>query len=654
MSYSHEVQFHEILQGQDAVSGGLKGKKPYSPPQPDANTFETQEEFFNSLMAIPISSVEPHNRRCPHCWKYYGESDPGADNAEEPVKFLCGHVFGKQCMHDVFRLPRLAKVELHPMSFRPGSRGAKLGARLDKFLAPKGEEDATADNTAIKNRLIHVISSIEKPDGDILVGDILGPEWLSLIQQIVFSNHQVLKVHLLENGVVYDINGTELTTSALQYPIGYFPPLYPPADIGSTIYSYGVDEEIQTMILQHLKDHGPDPKLDFHALLYGIDNQWETTSSTPSASSAPPMLSSISPKSFPHLPDPNSSAKLPPKASPDSASSKLPPKASPDSTFSKPSSSLPTPGSLPSVSPMTHGNSVSKVSALPSAAASHTAVIGWTTSGIPPVEDFESYLSFQGASPAPKAPSNKSTAGVYQAAIIYLKSKNPNAPPLGSLEELTKKANEAFKEKSVAYKKKADAEKKRVAQAQDERAVRRKAKIDIIAAALTKVVGQYRKSQPGPPRSTSPSSPPSKKLKANSFVASNSHHTIHAVATLHQHEVGSAHYEVPQPYDGRTEGYSSEADSDNEVDSIESDGEDDYDDEKYAQCMVILVRTLCTARKCCFDGEEARNKVRLQLGGPPETIGWKDIKSSPDCCPLCKKILFKKAGGRKANKWQSS
>lgn len=181
-----------------------------------------------------------------------------------------------------------------------------------------------------------------------------------------------------------------------------------------------------------------------------------------------------------------------------------------------------------------------------------------------------------------------------------------------------------------------------------ERAVRRKAKIDIIAAALAKAVEQYRKSQPGPPRSPSPSPspPPSKKLKANSFVPSNLHPTIHAVATLHQYDVASVHYEVPQPYDSRAEGYSSEADSDNEDGGVESDGGDDHDEEKNAQCMVVLVRSLCTAQKCCFDGEEARNKVRLQLGGPPETIGWKDVKSTPDCCPLCKKILFKKAGGR--------
>lgn len=460
MSDLNEAEFSEMLQAQHAASlAGFKGKKRYSPPQPDANTFETQEEFFNSLVAIPISSVEEHNRRCPHCWKHYGESDPGAENAEEPVKFLCGHVFGKQCMHEVFRLPRPVKVELHQISFRPGSRGAQLGDRLEKFLAPKGEEDVTADNIAIKNRLIPVINSIEKPDKNISAADILGPEWFSLIQQIVFSNHQVLKIHLLENGVVYDINGTELTASALHYPMGYFPPHYPPAIGGSTIYSYSVDEEIQAMILQHLEEHGPDPKIDFHALLYGIDNQWDSTSSTPSASShstskAPPAPSSTSPKLSSGLPDPDLSAKPPPKASLDSAPSTS-------------SSSLPTPGSLSSV----HGNPVSTVSALPLAAASQTAVIGWTTSGLPPVElngslDFESFLSFQGLSPAPKAPSNKPTAGVYQAAKSYLKSKKPNAPPLGTLEELTEKADEAIKEKVAAYKKKADAEKKRVAQAQ--------------------------------------------------------------------------------------------------------------------------------------------------------------------------------------------
>ncbi|KAF2702750.1 hypothetical protein K504DRAFT_363199, partial [Pleomassaria siparia CBS 279.74] len=113
------------------------GKKRYSPPRPDADTFDSQEEFVNSLVSIPIAEVEEYNRKCPHCWKRYGESDQGADNAENPVKFRCGHVFGEKCMKDVFRLPTAVKVDLCPISFESGSRGADLGARLDQFLALK-------------------------------------------------------------------------------------------------------------------------------------------------------------------------------------------------------------------------------------------------------------------------------------------------------------------------------------------------------------------------------------------------------------------------------------------------------------------------------------------------------------------------------------
>lgn len=120
---AYEQQAH---MQQAAFLASLKGKKKYTPPMPDENTFDTQEEFVKSLVPVPISSIPEVDRKCPHCWKRFGETDPGYDNAEDPVKFRCGHAFGEKCMKEVFRLPIPVKVELHPLSFGSGSRGAKL------------------------------------------------------------------------------------------------------------------------------------------------------------------------------------------------------------------------------------------------------------------------------------------------------------------------------------------------------------------------------------------------------------------------------------------------------------------------------------------------------------------------------------------------
>ncbi|KAF2681221.1 hypothetical protein K458DRAFT_256135, partial [Lentithecium fluviatile CBS 122367] len=92
-------------------------------PQPDTNTFETQEEFLASLEPVPIETVDADHRRCPHCWKYYGESDPDLDNAEVPVRLRCNHVLGDKCLQDLFGLPQPVRVNFKELSYEPGSKG---------------------------------------------------------------------------------------------------------------------------------------------------------------------------------------------------------------------------------------------------------------------------------------------------------------------------------------------------------------------------------------------------------------------------------------------------------------------------------------------------------------------------------------------------
>jgi hypothetical protein len=105
--------------------------KQYSPPQPDRNTFETQRAFLDSLQPINIEDVGEESRKCPICWKYFGEdSDPGYDNSEQPVRLRCGHVFGNKCLTNQFRVCESPRLSLHPLRFLRTDRGYRLGTAL--------------------------------------------------------------------------------------------------------------------------------------------------------------------------------------------------------------------------------------------------------------------------------------------------------------------------------------------------------------------------------------------------------------------------------------------------------------------------------------------------------------------------------------------
>ncbi|CAN9171051.1 unnamed protein product [Alternaria alternata] len=110
-------------------------KARYAPPQPDADTFATQQAFLDSLMPAPIESVDDDSKKCPICWKPYGEAaDPGFDNSEQPVRLKCRHTFGNKCMLATFAVPGTSTITLEPLAFGPGSRGYQLGQRLHSYL----------------------------------------------------------------------------------------------------------------------------------------------------------------------------------------------------------------------------------------------------------------------------------------------------------------------------------------------------------------------------------------------------------------------------------------------------------------------------------------------------------------------------------------
>ncbi|CAN9283109.1 unnamed protein product [Alternaria alternata] len=100
----------------------------YTPPQPDADTFATQQAFLDYLMPVPIESVDEDSKKCPICWKPYGEAaDPGFDNSEQPVRLTCRHTFGNKCMLATFAVPGTSTITLEPLAFGQGSKGYQLG-----------------------------------------------------------------------------------------------------------------------------------------------------------------------------------------------------------------------------------------------------------------------------------------------------------------------------------------------------------------------------------------------------------------------------------------------------------------------------------------------------------------------------------------------
>jgi hypothetical protein len=701
MSDLDGAELSELLQAQQAqpVGAQAKGKKRYTPPKADKNTFDTQEEFIDSLVAIPITSVEEHNRRCAHCWKNYGESDPGAENAENPVKFRCGHVFGETCMREVFKLPTVVKIELRSLSFEPESRGRDLAMGLEMFLDHQINLDKPNDSSIdpgsipMNDHFVTLLNTIEKPQKLVSASRVLGP-WYSLIQQVVYSHHQLLQVHLLENGLVYDVGGPEPVSSFSS--IDNYPPHYPPHYIPSfSSYNHppifsgptpSLDDEIKTLIFQDVETKGPGHETALYDILYEHDLQWQSASSSFSTTSKPSKHSTVAaPATNIPSPKPSKSGSSPPKS--DSLPVNLPTDVSASNPFHSTHHASET--SLPSASISTSAfSALSTVPAVATAsselstcfppilsAAAATGHVSEPSTDVPKEHGDSIFAAGQGNDlQVAKSPS-KPIAELYSLAWEYLQSKAPHALPLKTLSELTDMAKTALTAKAEENRKKIEAAKKRAAQAEGEccapvpihfnpgvrheddagfakhnfalinslveRDIRRKAKFEIIAIALAKVVEEYRKYDLKNTQLPAPSPPPLKKLKVELLTKAQpqTHHILHAGATLHEKDLGTAHYNIPQPYDGM--GVDHDDDSGAEAGTEgEADSDDPEQHVKDSYRMVVLVRSLCMS--CCFPGE-ARTAALKQFGDPPMSIGWKDVKSAPDCCPLCKKILFKKS-----------
>ncbi|KAF2727404.1 hypothetical protein EJ04DRAFT_557409 [Polyplosphaeria fusca] len=160
-----------------------------------------QEEFLDRLEPVPIDSVCSNSPKCPYCWKPHGEPDEGLDNAEQPVRFVCGHVYGEHCAkHIMFPLPQHTQTELQPLTFEPGSRGDDLGCLLSRFCLVTSPIHQHKHSLRFMKNLCHELLR----GNAIRSMSIMGRFWSGVILFILNRPNELLSVEFFENAVVYN------------------------------------------------------------------------------------------------------------------------------------------------------------------------------------------------------------------------------------------------------------------------------------------------------------------------------------------------------------------------------------------------------------------------------------------------------------------
>jgi hypothetical protein len=190
--------------------------KKYNPPKADASTFPSQKAFLESLQLIPIDDVERDNRKCPICWKPFGEEpDPGFDNSELPVRLRCNHVFGHKCLANIFGIAAPSRISLEPLSFEKCKKGLLLAVKLHAYYSKHGPN--------FRNDLETFEKMLQNSNWPGQGDEIFGPYWWPVLQEINMQHtgRNTANVTFMENAVVLDYNLAEQkehTTSPYTIP----------------------------------------------------------------------------------------------------------------------------------------------------------------------------------------------------------------------------------------------------------------------------------------------------------------------------------------------------------------------------------------------------------------------------------------------------
>ncbi|KAH8710203.1 hypothetical protein GQ44DRAFT_714546 [Phaeosphaeriaceae sp. PMI808] len=171
-------------------------KRIYTPPKADSNTFPSQKAFIDSLQTIPIDEVDELNRKCPICWKPFGEEpDLGFDNSELPVRLRCNHVFGNKCLAATFG--NSSQITLKPLSFEAGSKGQLLGRKLHTYSLKNGAD--SMDRLKMFEKMLE--DTMEPKKG----AELFGKHWWQLIQDLQCGGRHTRDITFMENAMIVDL-----------------------------------------------------------------------------------------------------------------------------------------------------------------------------------------------------------------------------------------------------------------------------------------------------------------------------------------------------------------------------------------------------------------------------------------------------------------
>jgi hypothetical protein len=178
--------------------------KRYTPPKADAKTFPSQQAFLESLMPISIRDVEADKRKCPICWKPFGEDpDPGFDNSELPVKLHCNHVFGHKCLATIFGVRSHPRVRLEPLSFESSTKGLLLGTKLHAYVMKHGPNFRSDFET-----FESMMQKFERPNQpcELLGNELFGHYWWSILREAFREGDvpSLVNITIMENALVLD------------------------------------------------------------------------------------------------------------------------------------------------------------------------------------------------------------------------------------------------------------------------------------------------------------------------------------------------------------------------------------------------------------------------------------------------------------------
>jgi hypothetical protein len=275
-----------------------KQKKRYLPPQPDARTFRTQQDFLDSLAPISIESVDPNSRKCPICWKPFGEAaDPGFDNSEEPVRLRCNHVFGNKCLNHTYTLPGTSIIDVRPLTFFPGSKGTALGRKLHVYAESNNVNSTSKSKAEICSKMVEESYLPEKGT------QVFGDHWWPVIRQLQSGTHDLGGVTLLDNAIILDRKptkpkGPENTGKKLMKTPGGYDVYLPHAVVPPTPASFHALPHLATGD-SPASGVPADLQLPAEPSMFGLD--WDQHQSSffgslsPTVASTPPLPMQVAP-----------------------------------------------------------------------------------------------------------------------------------------------------------------------------------------------------------------------------------------------------------------------------------------------------------------------------------------------------------------------